>query len=71
MNAITYWLTEHFSLITTPATFERVGEFSLIEFSASWWADECYAVHIALVGIALDFAYWPNGKYADTDEAGA
>lgn len=71
MNAITYWLSEHFSLHLTPATFAPVGEFSLIEASASWWAGEYYAVHLALCGFGLDFGFWPQGKYDDADEAGA
>ena len=65
------WLTEHFSLLVTPATFEPVGEFSLVEFSASWWAGEYYAVHVSLLGISVDFGFWPQGKYDDAGEAGA
>lgn len=64
------WFTEHFSLLITPATLEPVGEFSLFEVAASWWADEYWAVHFALLGFAFDFAFWPRGKYDETDGAG-
>jgi hypothetical protein len=58
------WIEDHFSVQTWPATFDAHGEFSLLRIDFDWSAGTYYGGQVALFGLNLSVAYWPDGKYS-------
>ena len=71
MNAITYWIADHFSI--TPAHATTMGvpiDFPIIGAYFVSWPDYV-EITLQFLGVGYAFGYWPDGKYDDAGEAGA
>lgn len=74
MNAITYWITEHFSFTKWASVITlRSGSVPVLILDFDWANGEevqYYAVTFSLLGLGASLAFWPRGKYDETDGAG-
>lgn len=75
MNAITYWISQRFSFSWWTANLDaECGGISLGVMDFDWIrADEAhyYCLTFGLLGLCGSLIFWPNGKYDETDGAGA
>ena len=71
MNAITHWISEHFSLNAWCASFDGFPtQFGVISLGYVAWPDY-REVTCELLGFGFALGYWPDGKWDETDGAGA
>ena len=70
MNALTYWISEHFSLNAWRTSFSGVPvSFGLVGVSYAAWPDY-REVTCELLGFGFSLGYWPAGKYGDAEDWG-
>jgi acyl-coenzyme A synthetase/AMP-(fatty) acid ligase len=65
------WLREHFSVNWWCADLGRAGGVCWGTLDSDWVIGQHYAVTLGLLGFCACIAYWPGGKYDETDGAGA
>lgn len=77
MNAITYWISEHFGFSRWCAYMSEGNiELKLIAIGIDTHLTprsrhNYIALDLGLLGLCCSLSYWPQGKYDETDGAGA